>query len=91
LQDDVVVDILRNAGWLEFLQKFEGFQEDIVDDFLRNLRDNQTVVRGVQVNLSATTINHIYGLPEQGERFYHLKTLYADLIRNFSVEGELAI
>jgi len=34
LQDDAMADILRNAGWLEFLEKFEGFQEDIVDGFL---------------------------------------------------------
>jgi len=40
VKDEVVVDILRNAGWLEFLEKFEGFQEDIVDEFLCNLRDN---------------------------------------------------
>jgi len=39
LQDQELADILLNVGWLSFIENFEGFQEDIVEEFVTKLKN----------------------------------------------------
>ena len=60
--------IFIDAGWIEYFQKLEGSDEAVAIEFAQNLNNNQTQVRGMQLEVTEEVISWVTSLPVEGRR-----------------------
>ena len=49
--------VFRNTRWIEYFQKLEGLDEAVAIEFAQNLNNNQTQVRGLQIEVTKEVIS----------------------------------
>jgi hypothetical protein len=62
--------IFEQAGWLAFLEQFQGSDHDLVLEFAHNFNGRQTTVRRLTLIVSEESMSKITKLPLQGEKWY---------------------
>jgi hypothetical protein len=65
-----VMQIFEQAGWLQFLEKFQGFDLDLTMEFARSFDGSQATVRRLDILVSEESLSRVTGLPLQGEKWY---------------------
>lgn len=59
--------LLEEVGWLNFIMQYEGFQPEMVVEFVRNFHVNVTRVRGEIIEVTPKFISEIFGIPAEGK------------------------
>jgi hypothetical protein len=58
-----VLKVFRAAGWLQYFEKLQGYNNFVALDFAMNLEGDCSMVRGVPINFSEQEIAEVTGLP----------------------------
>jgi hypothetical protein len=69
-KNPAVMRIFEQAGWLQFLEKFQGFDFDLTMEFAQSFDGKQATVRRLNILVSEESMSRITGLPLQGEKWY---------------------
>jgi hypothetical protein len=70
--------VFEQAGWLGFLERFQGSDHDLALEFAQSFNGRQATVRRLNILVSEESISRITSLPLQGERWY----------KNFKIPAE---
>jgi hypothetical protein len=65
-----VMQIFEQAGWLQFLEKFQGFDLDLTMEFAWSCDGSQATVRRLDILVSEESLSRVTGLSLQGEKWY---------------------
>ena len=68
-----VYQIFQQAGWLGYFQRLQGFDQQRVLQFARNLQQDHSIVQGVQISVTEDDIAQVSGLPVTGIRWFSHK------------------
>lgn len=60
--------ILEHIGWFQYLNKLQGFHEEMTLEFLQNLQNGSTTLRGRDIVVSKAVIAEVTGLPVEGKK-----------------------
>lgn len=63
-------EILQQAGWLQFLEKFSGFHKEVTKTFARSFNGAEVEVGDIKFTVTKAFIAEATGLPRQGERWF---------------------
>jgi len=61
--------ILERVSWLKYLTKLQGFHEEMTLEFLHNLYNGRTMVKGRNIMVSEAIIAKVFRLPAEGTRW----------------------
>ena len=62
-----VWQIFVNAGWDVYLDRINGWDEEITLEFALNLEEGVSRVRGLEIPVTEETIVEVSGIPQGGE------------------------
>jgi len=62
--------IFEQAGGLQFLEKFQGFDFDLTMEFAQSFDGKQATVRRLNILMSEESMSRITTLALQGEKWY---------------------
>jgi hypothetical protein len=65
-----VMEIFEQAGWLGFLEQFQGSDNKLAMKFAQTFDGYQTMVKRLNITVSKESISQITHLARQGERWY---------------------
>lgn len=65
---DQAREILERTGWLQCLNSLQGFHEELTLEFLQNLQNSSTVVKGISMVLSKEILAKVTRLPTEGAK-----------------------
>ena len=57
-----VMQIFEQAGWLQFLEKFQGFDLDLTMEFAQSFDGSQATMRRLDILMSEESLSRITGL-----------------------------
>jgi hypothetical protein len=66
----ILVRIWKNGGWLVFIQRFEGFNLSVAQQFSLTFERCRDKVGDVQLKLSEEFLSSTTGLPATGKRWF---------------------
>jgi hypothetical protein len=55
------------VGWFNLILKYEGYEWDLIQEFVRNFHINFIVVRGETIDVSTSIISALSIIPLEGE------------------------
>lgn len=58
---------MQQVCWLDLILKYEGYEWDVIQEFVKNFHINFTVVRGEAIEVSTTIISALFGIPMEGK------------------------
>ena len=58
-----VLEVFMAAGWLQYFEKLQGYNNFVALDFAMNLEGDRSVVRGVPINFFEQVIVEVTDLP----------------------------
>ena len=61
---------LENSGWLVFIQRFEGFNLSVAQQFSLTFNGFRANVKDIQLKLNEEFVNSAIGLPATGQRWF---------------------
>jgi len=61
---------LENGGWLVFIQRFEGFNLSVAQQFSLTFDECRAKVRDIQLELNEEFVSSATGLPATGQRWF---------------------
>lgn len=64
------VEKLFQAGLLEFLRKFNGHNDKITQEFIKNFENGKTKVGELPISINPTFISQDLELPLEGEEYH---------------------
>lgn len=85
---DEAREILARAGWIAYFMRFQPPNEEIAIEFLWNLQNGQSVVRGRQITVSDALIAEVSGLLAKGPVWARKRLKMHDAIEAFKDEGQ---
>ena len=59
-------EILERAGWLNYFNRLQEGNEAVAMEFLRNLQEDHSIVRGKHIAVTDAIIAEVSGLPATG-------------------------
>ena len=62
-QNPEALEVFKVAGWLQYFEKLEGYNNFVALDFAMNLEGDRSVVRGVPIDFSDKAIAEVTNLP----------------------------
>ena len=65
--------ILRKAGWLQFIQKFRGYNKEVTKTFSRSFNGVEVEVGDLKFSVTETFIAVAMELPQEGEWWFKNK------------------
>ena len=65
-----VLEVFRVAGWLQYFEKLQGYNNFVALDFAMNLEGDRSLVKGVPIDFSKQAIAEVTGLPRCGSRWF---------------------
>ena len=74
---------MSRYGWLEFLQKFSGFNMAVSKAFTESFDGVHPQVGDVEIKLSKKFISQAICLPQTGEKWYKGKNIKNDQCKGF--------
>ena len=63
-------EMLQQAGWLQFLEKFNGFHKEVTKTFARSFNGAEVEIGDIKFNITEAFIAEAMELPRQGERWF---------------------
>jgi hypothetical protein len=63
-------EIFQQGGWLEYLNRLQGYDDNVALEFAINFREIRTEVVVVVMQVTENVIAKVIGLPQMGERWY---------------------
>jgi len=68
LKNDVkMIDIFQKSSLLQFFEKFQGYNENLVLEFAKKLKNDLVTLGGYTIPITIESINQFIGLPMIGE------------------------
>jgi hypothetical protein len=83
-----VYQIFLQAGWLGYFQRLQGFDQQQVLQFARNLQEDHSIVQGVRIPVTEDDIAQVSGLPVTGIRWFSRKHIILNAQQDFLLPGE---
>jgi hypothetical protein len=80
--------IFQQAGWLNYFRRLQGYNEQQVLQFARNLQENHSVVAGIRISVTEQDISEVSGLPIDGTRQFSRKHIIGDVQQSFFLAEE---
>jgi hypothetical protein len=80
--------IFQQAGWLNYFQRLQGYNEQQVLQFARNLQEDHSVVEGVRISVTEEDIAEVSGLPIDDTRMFSRKHIIGNVQQNFFLPEE---
>jgi hypothetical protein len=80
--------IFEQAGWLNYFRRLQGYNEQQVLQFARNLQENHSVVAGIRISVTEEDISEVSGLPIEGTRKFSRKHIIGDVQQSFFLPEE---
>ena len=84
---DAAREILVRARWIAYLNRLQQYNETVAIEFLQNLPENHSMVRGRQIVVIYEIIAEVSGLPTVGLVWTLKKMRLQDTITIFQDEG----
>lgn len=81
-------EILARVGWIAYFIRFQPPSEEISIEFLQNLHNGQSMVRGRQITVSDAMIAKVFGLSVEGLVWASKWLQLHDTIEAFKDEGQ---
>ena len=69
-QNPEALEVFRAAGWLQYFEKLQGYNNFVALDFAMNLEGDRSVVRGVPIDFSKQAIAEVTDLPRSGTKWF---------------------
>ena len=85
---DAAQEILARAGWLAYLNRLQESNETVAIEFLHNLQEDHSTVRGRHIAVTDDIIAEVSGLPAVGPLWTLKKERLQKIIETFQVEGQ---
>jgi len=63
-------EMLQQAGWLQFLEKFNGFHKEVTKTFARSFKGAEVEVGDIKFTVTGAFIAEAIGLLRQGEKWF---------------------
>lgn len=63
-------EMLQHIGWLQFLEKFNGFHKEVTKTFARSFQGTKVEVGDVKFTVTEVFIAEAAGLLRNGERWF---------------------
>jgi hypothetical protein len=80
--------IFLQAGWLGYFQRLQGFDQQQVLQFARNLEEYHSIVQGVRILVTEEYIAQVSGLPTNGLHLFSRKHIILNAQQDFLLLGE---
>lgn len=87
--------ILKKAGWLTYLKRLKESNETVAKEFLQNLREEHSTIRGKRIKVTDDIIEKLTGLPAIGpvwptkkERLQKIVEIFQDEGQSLTVQGK---
>jgi len=65
--------ILQEVNWLQFLLKFNGYDEKVTKEFAHTFDGERAIVGNLTLHLSEHVLAQVTRLPQAGERYFKRK------------------
>ena len=62
--------LFKKAGWILFLEKFNGYDTEIALQFANTFDGRQAVIKGMQLVVTEELISRALELPSTGEKWF---------------------
>jgi hypothetical protein len=82
---------LENSGWLVFIQKFEGFNLAVAQQFSLTFDGCRAKVGDIQLELNEEFLSSATGLPAKGQRWFKNSKWMKCHGRSYSHRGKLSV
>jgi hypothetical protein len=83
--------IFKQAGWLNYFSRLQGYNEPQVLYFTRNFQENHSVVTGIRISVTKQDISTVSGLPMDGTRHFIWKHIIGDVQQCFFLTMEIIV
>ena len=70
--------MLQQIGWLQFLEKFNGFHKEVTKTFARSFQGTEVEVGDVKFTVTEVFIAEAIGLLRTGERWFKNREFHND-------------
>jgi hypothetical protein len=80
--------IFLQAGWISYFKKLKEFSEDEVLEFSKNLTEGYSMVNGIRIPVTKSSIVAITRLLRIGDQRFNRKTYLLDAQKGFLVNHE---
>jgi hypothetical protein len=84
----VAYQIFEQVGWLNYFRRLQGYNEQHVLQFARNLQENHSVVAGIRISVTEDDIAAVSGLPSDGTHIFSRKHIIRDVQQSFFLPEE---
>jgi hypothetical protein len=84
----VAYEIFQQAGWLNYFLRLQGYNEQQVLQFTRNLQEDHSVVEGVRILVTEEDIAEVSGLPMNDTHWFSRKHIIGTVQQNFFLPEE---
>lgn len=88
-------EILERAGWLTYLSRLQESNETVAMEFLQNLQEDHSTVRGKRIAVTDDMIVEVLGLPATGpvwtlkkERLQKIMEIFQDEGQSLTIKGK---
>ena len=65
-----VREMLQQAGWLQFFEKFSGFHKEVTKTFARSFKGIEVEIGDIKFTITEASIAEVTEFPRQGERWF---------------------
>ena len=69
-QNPTVLAIFQAAGWLEFFERLDGFNQEVALQFALNLIDTHSEVWGLRIEVSEAIISEVTAILQVGKAWF---------------------
>lgn len=76
-----IKEMLQQVGWLQFLEKFNGFHKEVTKSFFRSFNGLEVEIGDVKFIITESFIAKEAELPRQGERWFKNKEFHNEAWR----------
>ena len=81
-------EILEREGWLTYLNRLQESNETVAMEFLQNLQEDYSIVRGRRIAVTDDIIVEISGLPATGPEWMLKKERLQKIMKIVQDEGQ---
>ena len=88
---DAAREILERIGWTTYFMRIQQPHEAVATEFLQNLQEGFSIVRGRQITLSDEIIAEVSGIPVQGTIWMQKNLRLREAMKIFQDDGHTLV
>ena len=69
-------EMLQKAGWIKFIEKFDGFHKEITKSFARSIDGTEVEIGDIKFAVTESFMTEATKLPRHGERWFKNKDFH---------------